>query len=307
MPSVPVLVLAYIRPEMTMRLLQLLLDLGITKIYISMDGPRNDFDAKKQISLIEDIERLFSKKPAFWKIQYLPKNFGVGRGVLAGLDWFFNNEDYGIVIEDDLEFGEDFLSFCANHLLNLDELDDIWMISGMQVLDEYSKNGSPILSGYPMIWGWATTANKWRKIRNASSKQEILSPMKFGSRRSYFWNRGFARVQKGKLDTWDLPLVLTFLSNKKLCLISSENLVKNLGYDEKASHTEGLIFPLNHPIQKLENRSNFDVKELGHSKNYDALLEKRVFNFRKMHSLFGYPYFFFQKLFLLYTKNRFDS
>ncbi len=294
--STPVLVLAYMRPEMTMRLLRRLVGSGISRIYVSIDGPKNDSDAGKQATLIEDIDEFLSSHKVNWKIQYSPDNLGVRNGVLAGLDWFFNQEESGIVLEDDLEFSQDFLNYCAHYLSDLDKFDDIWMISGMQVLDDHPGDYSHILSSYPMIWGWATTSKKWREIRTATSRQELLSPWKFGSQRSYFWNRGYSLVQSGKLDTWDLPLVLAFLSNKKFCLISCSNLVKNIGFDVNASHTAKLIFPLNHPIQSLGHSTHVNVNELHYSKSYDALLEKKVFKFTRRQILFGYPYFFLTRL-----------
>lgn len=294
--SIPVLVLAFIRPVETKQLIESLVNLGVSKLYISIDGPRNELDAATQSSMRNEIETFLSSQQVEWQIQHGQFNLGVRKGVLNGLDWFFQNEEMGMILEDDLVINHYFLEYCDHYLSEINQSDLIWMISGMQLLDEFNDCATPILSNYPMIWGWATTAKKWQEMRESLENLRPLNPRRFGIQRSYFWNRGLQRVVSGFLDTWDLPLALAFISNKRYCLISNQNLVKNIGYGSTASHTAKAEFPLNHPIGRLDRNRNVDIQELVYSVHYDRSLEIKVFRFKKVQILFGVFFFFFHKI-----------
>jgi len=285
--EIPVLVVAFIRPKETLQLLSKLVQLGVSNIYISIDGPRNDIDSSLQQLMTAQIEKYLSTEKIEWHIQHERQNLGVRKGVLNGLDWFFSEEKLGIILEDDLSIESDFLTYCSYYLGEIDRFQEIWMISGMQLLDEYSSSPTHILSNYPMIWGWATTANKWKEMRKSVVSQKPLSPKSFGFQRSYFWNRGFSKVNSGELDTWDLPLALSFLYNRRFCLISNQNLVKNIGFGPEASHTSNAKFPLNHPIGSLDFKAMSKLEEIVYSKEYDFNLERKVFKFKLRHFLFG--------------------
>ncbi len=289
--SIPVLVLAFIRPVETKQLIESLVNLGVSKFYISIDGPRNEVDAASQSSMRNEIETFLSSQQVEWQIQHSKFNLGVRKGVLNGLDWFFQNEEKGMILEDDLVVNDYFLDYCDRYLSEISKSDLIWMISGMQLLDEFNDYATPILSNYPMIWGWATTAKKWQEMRESIENLKPLDPRKFGIQRSYFWNRGLERVNSEVLDTWDLPLALAFVLNKRYCLISNQNLVKNIGYGSTASHTANAEFPLNHPIGRLDRSSNVDIQEIVYSVDYDRTLEIKVFRFKKVQIFFGLVYF----------------
>lgn len=285
--NIPILVLAFIRPIETMNLVKKLVQLGVSNIYISIDGPRNERDSSIQKVMRTQIEDYLSSEHVQWHIQHGSQNLGVRKGVLHGLDWFFRDREMGIVLEDDLAIESDFLSFCNQYLKEIDQAERIWMISGMQLLDKYSDSRTHILSSYPMIWGWATTAKKWQEMRTSVEGQKYLDPKSFGFQRSYFWNKGLSRVKSGELDTWDLPLAVAFLQNTRFCLISNQNLVKNIGFGPEASHTSNAKFPLNHPIGSLDFDAMSKLEDIVYSKEYDFDLERKVFKFKHRHFLFG--------------------
>jgi hypothetical protein len=293
--SIPVLILAFIRPVETKQLVESLVNLGVSKFYISIDGPRNSVDAATQSSMRNEIEIFLSSQQVEWQIQQSRFNLGVRKGVLNGLDWFFQNEERGMILEDDLVIDHCFLEYCDRYLGEISQSDLIWMISGMQLLDEFTDCATPILSNYPMIWGWATTSKKWQEMRESLENLKPLNPRRFGIQRSYFWNRGLERVNSEVLDTWDLPLALAFIWEKRFCLISNQNLVKNIGYGSTASHTAKAGFPLNHPIGKLDS-SVVDIQEIDYSVDYDRLLEIKVFKFKKVQFFFGLLFFFFHEI-----------
>ena len=82
-----------------------------------------------------------------------------------------------------------------------------------------------------------------------------------------FWKKQFQRVVDNKVDTWDYQWAHACLVNNFLSINPQINLVKNIGFDERATHTKSAIeiyiqdaceieFPLKHPIQLNKNIQN---------------------------------------------------
>jgi hypothetical protein len=69
----------------------------------------------------------------------------------------------------------------------------------------------------------------------------------------------FDRTMQGEIDTWDYQWGFAKNRNNGLSVVPSKNLVKNIGFDETATHTKNtnhgfankdtfeLSFPLDHP------------------------------------------------------------
>ena len=58
------------------------------------------------------------------------KNLGCRKGVTAGIDWFFSNEEMGIILEDDCIPSLSFFQFCDQMLLEYQFNEKVFMISG---------------------------------------------------------------------------------------------------------------------------------------------------------------------------------
>jgi len=294
--TLPVLILGYLRKEPLLTNLSKLVQLRVREIYISIDGAKNPTDFERQLEIIEDVKNILDSTNILWKINHSSRNLGVKEGVLRGVSWFFDQVPAGIVLEDDLEFSRDFIEFCNNFVPKIEEYPDIWMVSGSQVLDDYAQFPEPILSNYPMIWGWASTAGKWQEMSREINNDALLHPFKFGFGRSYFWNRGYERVRDNFLDTWDLPLAKGFQLQQKHCLISPVNLISNVGVDVYSAHTVEANFPMKHQIGRQAFTFTGDLDHLKHSSQYDRELEQKVFGFKFVHSLAGFIHYFLREI-----------
>jgi hypothetical protein len=118
------------------------------------------------------------------------------------------------------------------------------MISGFNGIPRSHWQESRIhLTAIPHIWGWATwrrswsgampTSNDWRAFRDSE---------RFGStigcpRAEKFWKNQMDQFFEGKIDTWDLPWVLKIWIDGGLSISPGVNLVKNVGFDERGTHT----------------------------------------------------------------------
>lgn len=289
------LLLCHVRSSRLATTLSLLRQFGIQRVYVSVDGPRNDLDKQNQLLIFQIIETM-SRNFQQFEIRAHSKNLGIGVAVISALDWFFGQEERGVIIEDDLEFNLDFLRFAEEGLNRFKDNSEVWMISGSRLIPKSHENaglkGRTLAANYPIIWGWASWSSRWKEMLNG-----ILNPPipKSALPRSvkYFWLKGHERVRKGIVDTWDIPLAASMRFLGKKTIIPPVNLVSNKGFDEFASNEMHQGFPLGLEIFDLplvknqltkEDVNWWSVSSFQTELNVvNSILEEEVFNISRRH------------------------
>lgn len=283
------LILGYARVEGLLGVLDSAIKAACPRIYISIDGSIDPSVQENQRSLMRQIRLVSENSTSQIIIRHSQKNFGVAGGVISGIDWFFQNEEFGAILEDDLQVSENFFLFVQKAKELLRENPDYLMISGCR----FSPEGKSIsLTNYPLIWGWATSKENWLCMRNA-----IVHGPSFKGVLDYessFWLAGALRVKYGVIDTWDIPLVLNFRQQKKYCLIPPVNLISNVGNDSFAIHTNSDHFPLNHPLGLISS-ADISLLTLDTSSSVveNMFLKKFVYRIRYRH-IFSVLKFYFE-------------
>ena len=289
MSRVSCLVIAFSRLEGVERLLNSINPSEVETLYIAIDGPTSDEIRTTQVQIVKLIDSYCKRNSIRLVVWQRDENLGVAAAIISAIDWFFTHEDFGIVLEDDLVVGEDFVSFVRQNKYQL-ESDDVLLISG----DQFDQFGQLAVSrswtNYPLIWGWATSRKKWKEMRHGIVDAKPHLYRKPFSKVENFWRVGTLRVRSREIDTWDIPLVYFMLQNRKLCLTPMRNLISNLGNDQFASHTEEDAFPLNLPIQRLSSSEIVLAPNGDDIRLYNSFLEMKVFQVRARHS-FLYLYF----------------
>ena len=136
------------------------------KIYVSIDGSKNEYDKIEQLKIISLIKKN--------KIKYrvLEKNYGCQKAVLSALDWFFLTEKKGIILEDDILPGNDFFGFCNELLVKYRNNKKIFSISGFNPLNKnLNIDGDYFHSKFFMCWGWATCKDRWLVVKKYLPKE----------------------------------------------------------------------------------------------------------------------------------------
>jgi hypothetical protein len=292
----PCLIIAFSRTAGIERLLASLNPSEISELFVVIDGPTSPAVESIQIEIRSIVEMYSSQNDLTLKVWQRTENFGVAKGIISAIDWFFSYVDYGVVLEDDLEIGQDFFRFADENKNLLDSIDDLLLISGNQFHQNVGTASDLNWTNYPLIWGWATTKIKWNEMRLGILDVSFDLKSNFFNRVSNFWRVGALRVRALEVDTWDIPLANYMLTHKKLCLTPNVNLVSNRGVDEFAAHTTTSHFPLNLPIGTL---NSFVVSEFPNERNVEFcnnFLEKSVFKIKTRHR-FVYCYFLITKHF----------
>ena len=252
--------MAYNRPNHTKISFSKIENLKPMKLYISCDGPKNDIDninVKKVREIIKKID---------WKcdVNYLlnDHNLGCKYGCTNAINWFFENEEEGIILEDDCVVNPTFFTFCENLLKYYRNDNRIAMISGNLPYPK-TLNESYFFSKFSHLWGWATWRGTWKyhdpdisyldKLKQLSSFESIV----YNKKERNFWLNTSNNIKD--IDTWDWQLFIAFWSQSMLSIVPNVNLVSNIGFGIDATHTknsasnqamkthEKMNFPLNHP------------------------------------------------------------
>jgi hypothetical protein len=280
--DIPVLLTLHVRSAYLENQLMMLVEAGIRRVYISIDGPRHDQDKADQVQIYDLIS---SHKEHFTEIviRQAQMNLGIAVAMISGIDWFFSKNESGVIFEDDVHFTKETLVFFKEALLAIKEKPDIYLASGVQPFPKAVIDNQIIFTNYPQIWGWATYAFKWEKLReyifNLQKDSELVD-----KRIKNFWKIGWKRVSKGYLDTWDLPIATGMLFSGKLCMLPPVNLTSNVGVDSYSSNTITSSFPMKLAIRcaPLEIEFNIEPQRDGITK-INRQFEKHIYFIRNRH------------------------
>ena len=300
MYKIPVLLLAYNRTKNIKKILKILKELKVVKLYVSLDGPKN---TRLDIRQNDRIKLFFENKKWKHKIKknYLKKNHGCRDGVSNGINWFFKNEKMGIILEDDCLPNKSFFEFCKRNLIYFKNNKKIGCITG----NNFQKNNSLseyeyYFSKYPHCWGWATWKRSWKIYdRNIKfwKKFKLTNYWKnyFDNQNEHkYWNMIFDNCYNKKIDSWAFPWALCLWKKNLLTVTPTVNLVKNLGFGEKATHTISKSDDMFYQYYELSN----NLKKPKITKA-DKKMDTYVFNnhFKGKNYLWPYRFFYLIKYF----------
>lgn len=239
----PVLFIVFNRPETTKRVFEAIRQNKPTRLFVAADGPRENKPGEKERcqearKITENIDW-----PCEVKRLYRDKNLGCKFAVSSAIDWFFENVEEGIILEDDCLPNSSFFGFCEEMLRLYRNDNKAMCISGDNFLPGKMQNKNGFyFSKYIHIWGWATWRRAWKNYDvKIKDWQDIKSK---GTINKYFdsiteklyWQTLFDVVYRGKINTWDYQFVLHIWKNSGLSVAPGVNLVKNIGFNNKGTH-----------------------------------------------------------------------
>jgi len=278
--DVPILLLIFNRPDVTEQVFKEVRKLKPAKLFISADGPRaNRPDDAENCRITREVITEHIDWQCEVQTLFQSKNLGCKYAVVAGLDWFFEQVEEGIVLEDDDIPDPSFFLFCKELLEKYRNDPRVMTIEGTSIQDKnprFKNEDSYYFSRMPMGWGWAGWRRSW-KLYDVEIKDwpEVKAA---GTLREKFANPGayerFARVwddyYDGKINSYDGQMVFAFVKNDGVSITPNKNLVANIGFGAAATHLNKLdskwanmqtfpvAFPLRHPKEIVINKSADD-------------------------------------------------
>lgn len=288
--GIPVLVCAYSRRIEFQNLITALVDAGCKRIYINLDGS-DHFETQVEQNLMRDfVVRIREGRPdTIFIARQSRENLGAAVSIISSLDWFFSQEEVGLIFEDDLEFDRNIFQFSKWALDCYAHDPEVWMVAGSNFFSDYPQmSGKLHATNYPVTWGWATWAKKWQSIRENILKRPQRYKWFNWNRVSAFWSVGSDRARRGFVDAWDIPLAEAMNRIGAKSVVSPFNLVRNVGFSPLASNTHVLRFPLNRAtdsdFDQIDSETHFDFSLIPIDE-INTLYENRVYGIQKRHSL----------------------
>lgn len=244
MINTPILLVIFNRPDKVKQLIDSLRKVKPTIVYVSADGPRKN--------VITDAARCANARTTINQIDWPCKvvtnfheaNTGSDFGPEKALNWFFDNVEEGIILEDDCIAHPDFFRFAQDMLSRYRNNEQIMLISGNNFQNGIIRgDGSYYFSKYPNTWGWASWKRAWKNYdTNTAGYDDFLKSGKINticqsSAEKKFWLKFFNQIHTHKLEHWDIKWSFAVWNNDGIVIIPNVNLVKNIGFGLDATHT----------------------------------------------------------------------
>ena len=279
----PILFLVFNRPENTRIVFNEIKKIKPSKLYIAADGPRQDNENDK--INCQEVRRIIDAS-IDWDCEvkklYRDENLGCKKAVSSAITWFFENEEKGIILEDDCLPDESFFWFCSKLLEKYKYNEQIMMISGMNYLIDEKINikESYFFSKYFPIWGWATWKRAWSLYDINMKDWDELKYYKYfkniyrNERMAIYLKTMFQETYDNKIDTWDVQWVFTCLKNDGLSIIPKYNLISNIGITGTHFNTETNVQNL--LVKSLDVNNIIDPNSIIINNKYNKLFYNQI-------------------------------
>jgi hypothetical protein len=282
----PILFLIFNRLTTSQQVFAAICQAQPAQLYIASDGPRPQVpEEDEKVKAV----RNYVVNHIDWDCQvhtlFREENLGCRLAVSSAIDWFFEYESEGIILEDDCLPDASFFRYAEELLSHYRHDKRIMAISGLNIFPSLSYfSHSYCFSHYPYCWGWATWKRAWQYYDVDIDLWTCLRDTNWllaisGGSQSFqnYWSRAFNQAYENKIDTWDFQWFFCCWAQHGLAIMPSCNLVENIGFDQNATHTKSsntfleipkstLPFPLAHPP--------FVVRD----DRIDSWVEKHVFS-----------------------------
>lgn len=273
--NTPILFLIFARPDTTQKVFARIKQIQPKRLYVAADAPRKN--RPDEVRRSEEARRIIEQID--WSCElytlFRGENLGCKEAVSSAITWFFEQEEYGIILEDDCLPDLSFFPYCEELLVKYKDDDRVGHISGQCFFSDtlnfpYSYDYSKVVH----IWGWASWRRVWKNFdinllywktaKNDKVKRESLF---LNKQEEIYFSSFISDTLAGNkgISAWDVQYLFMLRTQNQLSIYPSVNLVTNIGLDDpNATHTkkrsnknhtvsEKMPFPLRHPDYMLSN------------------------------------------------------
>ena len=245
MEDIPVLIIVFNRSWNAVKVAEALQKICPRRLFLAADGPRPDRPGEEKLCT-EAREAVLNAVTWECEVQtrFQTTNLGCGKHMTAAIDWFFENVEEGIILEDDCIPSPEFFRFTAELLKRFRNEEKVMMLSGTALVRTSGETPYDYdFTSYPCCWGWATWRRAWQLMdydmpdfpayRKSGVIKDSFPKRKHQKRLLELFDKVYTHAPG--FDTWDFQWLYACVKNQGLCILPSKNLVSNIGWD--ASHT----------------------------------------------------------------------
>lgn len=281
--DVPVALIFFNRPDTFAKVFEAVAKSRPSKLFLIQDGARENRN--------DDVENIAKCREVInvdWKCEvhedFSDHNLGCGARVYSGITNAFKVVDRLVIIEDDIVISEDMLPFCAELLERYKDDQRFYSISCLNHMGTYDTPYSYVFTTRGGgITGWATWKRVWDEMdysiecaddKFSMSKFRLFKRPKIDG--DWWANKvettHNALKEGKKLSAWSYAfLFTTAFSQNRLRIVSSKNLITNIGLQGANSNASSLTtvprglrkiyfapahkisWPLNHPKYVIDD------------------------------------------------------
>lgn len=239
-----VLFIIFNRPDTAIRVFEQIRLAQPQRLYVTADGPRKSSPHDEE--LCQQTREIVNKID--WdceiKTRFNKDNKGCRNNVSTAIDWFFDNETEGIILEDDCLPANSFFKFCDTMLEKYRFDTRIRHITGCNL--QFGKrwgNASYYFSNRTHVWGWASWKRVWDEYDlnlvkyDCNQVTDAMKNIYDDDLVAEAWAHIFREVKAGRINSWAYPLDFVNFFNNGLVIIPNQNLIANIGFNADATNT----------------------------------------------------------------------
>jgi hypothetical protein len=299
--ATPILFLLFNRPETTTAVFEQIKKIKPKYLYVAADGPRNHVEGEKE--KCKETREIINNVD--WECEVITlfrnENLGCGHAVSGAITWFFDQVDYGIILEDDCLPDLTFFAYCEELLIKYQNDAEVMLIGGNNFhKKDLAISSSYYFTNYSHIWGWASWKRAWKNYSfDISEYQKVLNDLYYNDifqskKEKKYWMNVFENVVNRKINTWDYQWTYAIWKNRGKSITPAVNLIKNIGLEGNSTHVfikdsfrdylklSKMKFPLQHPsinINKNLDKQTFNnVYGKSFSRAFRLLKENGVYS-----------------------------
>lgn len=276
----PILLVTFNRPDHVRRVLTEILKAEPQELYVCQDGARdgNENDRIK----VQEVRDVINELISAYKINhihftlytlYQEKNLGCGPGPAAGITWFFENVEQGIVMEDDCLPHPDFFMYCEELLERYKNNEQVKFINATLYDDSWHCKDSYGFSHFMITGAWAAWRETWQGFdldlqqMNARAFRKHVMHLTDSRVEANWWYAKVLEIQQdtNKKSYWDYQMQIHLFETSAVTIHPAVNLITNIGFDEEGTHTRSDDGRGNRPV--------FGILPLQHPKSISVDLE----------------------------------
>lgn len=229
------------------------------RLYVAADGPR--MGRTEESARVESVRKIATAVDWSCEVKtfFRNDNLGCKLAVSGAITWFFEQEEEGIILEDDCLPHPDFFNFCETLLGYYRGDERVDVITGNNFQNGQQRGtGSYYFSKYNHCWGWASWRRAWRHYQGElpfwpewkhSDEWRTVCPDNIERR---YWEKIFNQVYAGGIDSWAYPWTACVWKHGGVTVAPNVNLVANIGFGVDATHTcDPNVHQANLPVAEL--------------------------------------------------------
>lgn len=270
-----VLLIVFNRPDTTRQIFEAIRKARPSKFYVAADGFRIEVEGEAE--RCDEVKDIVSGVdwPCEFRTFFRTVNLGCKHGPASAIDWFFEHEQEGIILEDDVLPLSSFFPFCDDLLERYRHDHRVMMVSGCNLIDRrFRPIESYFFVRHTHIWGWATWRRAWARFDVGmqswpawKADRCLLNVVDNDPSIESYWSNIFDAVYAGRVDAWDYQWTYCCWKTGGLSALSEFNLTTNIGFGAGATHTvmepprcvsesrpRDLNFPIFHPKDVHANK-----------------------------------------------------